>query len=73
MDTIEQLLAAWRDAEAAVEAAEPDTTAARLARHRADVAKTAYLASVDDVFDVEGHSHTDPSRGKDGPRRRPTA
>ena len=59
MGTTEELLAAWRVAEAAVENAKPGTTAHRHARVRADVAKTAYLAHVDDVFDIEGH----PSHG----------
>jgi hypothetical protein len=59
MDTTERLLAAWRAAEAAVEAADPGSTAHRRARYRADMAKTAYLAHIQDVFDVEGHRHTD--------------
>jgi hypothetical protein len=56
---IEALKAAWRDAEAAVDAAEPGTTGWRHARVRADYAKTAYLTAVGDVFDVEGHSFSD--------------
>jgi hypothetical protein len=60
MDTTEGLLAAWRAAEMDVDAAEPGSTEHRRARYRADLAKTAYLARVEDVFDVEGHRHTDP-------------
>jgi hypothetical protein len=59
MDTTEQLLAAWRTAEAAAESAEAGTSAARIARIRADLAKTAYLARIDDIFDVEGHRATE--------------
>jgi hypothetical protein len=59
MDSIEALLTAWRDAEAAVDAAEPATTTWRRARLRADFAKTAYLTAVGDVFDTEGHSVQD--------------
>ena len=59
MDSIETLKAAWRDAEADVDAAEPGTTGWRHARVRADYAKTAYLTAVGDVFDVEGHSVAD--------------
>ena len=59
MDSIEALLTAWRDAEAAVDAAKPDTSDWRRARVRADFAKTAYLTAVGDVFDVEGHSVAD--------------
>ena len=70
MDTTQQLLAAWREAEAALEAAQPHTPAARLARHRADVAKTAYLTHVNDVFDVEGHRHTDRRRRGEDPAHR---
>jgi hypothetical protein len=63
MDSIEALKAAWRDAEAAVDAAEPGTTGWRHARVRADYAKTAYLTAVGDVFDVEGHSVSEDGRG----------
>ena len=59
MESIEALKAAWRDAEADVDAAEPGTTGWRHARVRADFAKTAYLTAVGDVFDVEGHSVAD--------------
>jgi len=70
MDITQGLLAAWRDAEAAVEDTEPGTTARRQARLRADVAKTAYLTHVNDVFDVQGHHHTEPQArndAEDGP------
>lgn len=59
MDSIEALKAAWRDAQAALDATEPGTTDWRHARRRADFAKTAYLTAVGDVFDVEGHSVSD--------------
>lgn len=59
MGTTEELLAAWRAAEAAVESAKPGTTEHRHARVRADLAKTAYLAHVEDIFDTEGHRHTE--------------
>ena len=74
MDTTERLLAAWRAAEAAVETAEPGTSGWRAARRKADYAKTAYLAHVDDILDVEGHRHdetvpeTAPNREPDRPR-----
>jgi hypothetical protein len=59
VESVEVLLAGWREAEAAVEAAERATPEWRRARVRADVAKTAYLTAVGDVFDVEGHSVND--------------
>jgi hypothetical protein len=71
METTESLLAAWRAAEAAVEAAEPGSTARRRARSLADLAKTAYLTHVQDVFDVEGHRHTDVAPGDRGTAREP--
>jgi len=55
MNSTEGLLRAWREAERAVDSAEPGTPAWRQARLRADRAKTAYLTRVGDVFDVEGH------------------
>ena len=55
MDSTEGLLRAWREAERAVDHAEPGTPTWRQARLRADRAKTAYLTRVGDVFDVEGH------------------
>ena len=67
MDSIEALKAAWRVAEAEVDAAEPGTTAWRHARVRADFAKTAYLTAVGDVFDVEGHSVSDDPPVTPGP------
>ena len=59
MHTTEELLAAWRAAELAVETAPPGTPAARRARIQADLAKAAYLARIDDLFDVEGHRQAD--------------
>ena len=71
MDTTEGLLAAWRAAETAVEAATPGTTGWRAARRRADYAKSAYLAHVDDILDVEGHRHDEPPPAT-VPGRKPT-
>ena len=64
MNTTEELLAAWRAAEAAVEAADPGSTARRRARLLADLAKAAYLARIRDVMDVEGHGDPDPPAGR---------
>lgn len=72
MDSIDALKAAWRDAEAHVDAEEPGTTGWRHARVRADFAKTAYLTAVGDVFDVEGHTVTaDDPAGTDASEREP--
>jgi hypothetical protein len=72
METTERLLAAWRAAEAAVEAAEPGSTARRRARNRADLAKTAYHAHVQDVFDVEGHREADGRPSDHGSAAKPS-
>ena len=71
METIETLLAEWREAEAALDAAEPATTEWRRARLRADFAKTAYLTAVGDVFDTEGHSIRDAAPPDSGAPRDP--
>ena len=59
MDITAQLLASWRTAEAAVEAAQPGTAARRIAELRAEIAKAAYRAHVDGVFDELVHSEDD--------------
>ena len=70
MQTTETLLAAWRRAEAELEAADPDTLAWREARLRVDRAKTAYLTRIGDIFDVEGHHASEqPPRRAESPDR----
>jgi hypothetical protein len=59
MDITAQLLASWRAAEAAVEVAQPGTAARRIAELRAELAKAAYRAHVDGVFEELVHSEDD--------------
>ena len=61
MAMTERLLAAWREAEAALRGAAEGSIEWQRARLAADNASTAYRSHVESVLDVAGHAF-DPSR-----------
>jgi hypothetical protein len=58
MGMTERLLAAWRDAEAAVAASDEGTTEWQRARLASENASAAYRMHIDGLLDVSGHGLT---------------